>query len=218
MIGIGITNSSVKADAPITLDIAYHKEEQYVSVWFTHGVTDPSYHYVSLVTIEVNETLVRTETYTSQPTHNVWNYKYYGIVAFVANDSDDNLVNAANSADIRVNATCILGGTISEHAEAGWRHTHWKIGFTALIEPTVVFTLLVAVLLLVVPYLGRKKAGIAVADKKPVMRLLILIGLMLTIELLFIFVIGGPFKPGTLRYVPPADRIPPYFPFPPPWL
>jgi len=199
MIGIGITNSSVKADAPITLDIAYHLDEQYVSVWFTHGVTDPNYHYVSLVTIQVNGTSVRNETYTSQPTHNVWNYKYYGIVA-------------GDRADIRVNATCILGGTISEHAEAGYRYTHWKIGFTALIEPTVVFTLLVSVLLLVVPYLGRKKAGITIADKKPLMRLLILIGLMLTIELLFIFVIGNPFTPGTLRYVPLVDRIPPEFP------
>ncbi|MFX0177996.1 MAG: hypothetical protein ACFE85_17400 [Candidatus Hodarchaeota archaeon] len=195
MIGIAIANSSVKADTPITLDIAYDLDEQYVSVWFTHGVTDPSYHYVSLVTIQVNGILVRTVTYTSQPTHNLFNIIYPGIVA-VEHD------------DIRVNATCIFGGTISEHAEAGWRYTRWKKGFTAALEPTVIFTLLVAVLLLVVPYLGRKKAEIIITKNKPVIRLLILIGILVIIELLFILVIN-PSRPSS--GLPPAF---PSIPFP----
>jgi len=149
MVGITLNTLSVKADAPITMTMTYDydrelggQQNQTLGVWFTHGVSDPYSHYIVSVSIELNGSLVLTEYYTSQPTHNMFEYEY-NVIANM-----DGVIN--------VTATCIRGGSLSESLEVGHPHIIELGSFSTALVPSIAFTILVIALVYFLPYLGKK--------------------------------------------------------------
>ncbi|MFX0135737.1 MAG: hypothetical protein ACFFDN_18990 [Candidatus Hodarchaeota archaeon] len=150
MIGITLNILSVKADAPITMTMTYDydrelggQQNQILSVWITHGVSDPNSHYIETVAIEVNGSLVLTVPYTSQPTHNMFEY-HYNVIANM-----DGVIN--------VTATCIRGGSLSESLDVGHPHIIELGSFSTALVPSIAFTILVIALVYFLPYLGKKR-------------------------------------------------------------
>ena len=78
---------NAKAHAPMHLNLDYDMDNDIFSVSFIHGVTDPDYHYVANVLVYINHSHTPTinETYTSQPSTNIWTYEYN----FVANYNEN---------------------------------------------------------------------------------------------------------------------------------
>ena len=140
----------VRAHSPIAMDMEYNLEEQYLSVKITHGVTDPSYHYINLIEIWVNssnpsdppEAPNYTYPQTEQPTHNINDYIFY--------------FPAGNKANITVTAYCSLGGSLTEHFYVGQPYHNPHGTFSLAIVPTIVSTIIVFGLLLILPMFGQK--------------------------------------------------------------
>jgi len=151
IIGITSTAQNVKAHRPILVDAWYYLEDEYLSVTFTHGVSDTEYHYVEKVEIKVNDVLVLTEYYTSQPATNMFNYEY----DIEANDGDR----------IEVTATCSLGGSKTNPEQyAGVYWLEEKLPISSLIIPTMIcaFIVLLPIILLVI--IKKKERIIDVID------------------------------------------------------
>jgi len=171
MIGIALNTLSVKADAPIEIGLRFDydrdaggPQNQTLSAWFIHGVTDPKSHYIASVAIDINGSLVLTEYYTSQPAHNLVHYEYW--------------VTAEHHDIITVNATCIRGGSISKSLTVGHPHIIPVGSFLFALTPTIGSIVIVFTLLYFVPYLGKKPL-----NRKEIIRglLVVVVGLVITI-------------------------------------
>ncbi|MBY9015147.1 MAG: hypothetical protein KGD68_05575 [Candidatus Lokiarchaeota archaeon] len=140
----------VKAHSPITMDMEYDLNAQELSVKITHGVTDPSYHYVYLMEIWINssdpyhppEAPDYSFDFTEQLAHNLNNY----ILSFPAGDK----------ANITVTAHCSLGGSLTEHFYVGQPYHNPHGTFSLAVIPTIVSTIIVFGLLFILPMLGQK--------------------------------------------------------------
>ena len=138
--GIAFTTFNARAHNPMHLDFKYDRDDadtvdhivdQTIYITVIHGVTDPEYHYVYNITIFVNNTFLKTELFTSQPTTNIFTYKVTGIIA-------------GFHANISVTAWCSLDGSYTKEITVGvWLPEH-KGSFASIIPPTIVSTLLVA--------------------------------------------------------------------------
>ena len=144
-------NLQVRAHSPITMDMEYDLESQTLSVKIIHGVTDPTYHYVSLIEIWVN---------SSNPSHPLEapNYSYP-----FTKQTTDNINHytftfpAGNKANITVTAYCSLGGSLTEHFYVGQPYYNPHGTFSLAVIPTIVSTIIVFGLLLILPLFGQKK-------------------------------------------------------------
>jgi hypothetical protein len=56
ILGVTMSAVNVRAHAPVTIDMEYDVNKQELSVKIIHGVTDPTYHYVSQIDVWVNVT------------------------------------------------------------------------------------------------------------------------------------------------------------------
>lgn len=79
--GISLTTLSVKADNPSGMGLTYHSSTKVVDVRITHNVGDDPNYYIKSVTIKVNASIVKSETYTSQPNSGTFTYQYDNITA-----------------------------------------------------------------------------------------------------------------------------------------
>ena len=148
---INSNNLQVRAHSPITMDMEYNLDTQSLSVKITHGVTDPSYHYINLIEIWVNssnpfnppEAPNYSYPQTEQPTDNINHYIFY--------------FPAGNKANITVTAYCSLGGSLTEHFYVGQPYYNPHGTFSQAIIPTIVSTIIVFGLLLILPLFGQKK-------------------------------------------------------------
>lgn len=140
--GIAFTSFNVSAHNPMHLDFDYDMDTDVLMVTFIHGVTDPSYHYVSSVEIKVNHSTVRTEFYTSQPTTNIFTYEFTGIIA-------------EYNATIEVIAVCSIEGSYSGKLHVGIGYWEDKGSFASVTWPTILSTLLVAIIV-ILPGISQK--------------------------------------------------------------
>ncbi|MGB5909915.1 MAG: hypothetical protein WBH31_01840 [Promethearchaeia archaeon] len=98
-----------------------------------------------------------TEYYTSQPTHNLFNYEYS--------------VTANMEAIMNVTATCIRGGSMSKSLIVGHPpHVHLGSFLEALV-PSIAAIVIVFALVYFLPYLG----------KKPLYRKELIVGLLVVV-------------------------------------
>ena len=61
---------------PDYLDLSYNSDTTTLTATFTHPVADRTVHYVESVEIKLNETIIDTLYYTSQPDINEFSYEY----------------------------------------------------------------------------------------------------------------------------------------------
>jgi len=96
---IYITSASiiVKAHNPADVGLEYDSNSELLVVTISHGVSDPSSHYVESVSITVNGSLMLAESYGSQPSSSVFIYMYN--------------ITANDGARIQVTAICNVGGS-----------------------------------------------------------------------------------------------------------
>jgi hypothetical protein len=149
LIGITFTTQNTKAHRPIHLNLSYDQTDDIFTISFIHGVTDPNYHYVASVTINVTDHITLNSTvsiyyYTSQPTTNIFTYEYPGIIA---NDYDR----------IDITAVCSLSGTtVKTIEELGIPRVEHKDTFASTIVPSLVSALLVLTIIML-PRLSKKR-------------------------------------------------------------
>jgi hypothetical protein len=93
----GIILPTVSANAPSNMTVSYNLETQELMVNITHPVVDTLNHYISQVTIEKNNIVTNTTTYTTQPQTDSFTYTY--------------LVNASIGDTLVVTTSCIQGGS-----------------------------------------------------------------------------------------------------------
>ena len=149
LISITSTTQNAEAHAPIHLDLSYNQSDDIFTISFIHGVTDPNYHYIASVRINITDHITHNSTvsnyhYTSQPTTNIFTYEYTGIIA---NDHDR----------IEVTAYCsLLGSTLKVIEELGVSYGEHKDTFASTIVPSLVSALLVITIILL-PRLSKKR-------------------------------------------------------------
>lgn len=148
---VGITSTTInsKAHAPMHLNLSYDEDSNIFTISFIHGVTDPSYHYVKSISINVTNHITHNSTiynyyYTSQPSTNIFTYEYDGIIA---NENDR----------IDVIAECSLHGSAIKTIEklGHPRHEH-KDTFASTIAPSLISIALV-IGIIMLPRFSRKK-------------------------------------------------------------
>lgn len=130
LIGITGTTLNARANKPMFIDLDYNETDDILTATFVHGVTDPNYHYIFMVEIFVNESLVNTSFYNNQPSKNIFTYKYYNVTA----NFDDT---------IKLNATCTLEGWLEVEIFLGIHHSEPKGSFSSVIGPTIVSSVIV---------------------------------------------------------------------------
>jgi hypothetical protein len=140
VMGIAFTTINVKAHNPMHLDFLYDADNDILWVTVIHGVTDPNYHYVKSIEIQVNDTTFTTEFYSSQPTRNIFTYNFSSIVLTV----DD---------DVKAIAICSLHGSYTGHVI--WSYWEDKGSFSSVIGPTLISTLIVAGIV-IIPGISQK--------------------------------------------------------------
>ena len=64
------------AHTPSGVDVSYDEQAGDLGVAITHQVDDTSMHYVKQVTIRQGETVLVSQSYTSQPGKSVFTYRY----------------------------------------------------------------------------------------------------------------------------------------------
>ena len=146
MMGIAFTTINVNAHKATHIDFMYERDPakedyQVLKVTIIHGVTDPSYHFIQSIEIQLDHITNVTVLYTSQPTKNIFTYEYPGIVA------------TYNVTDVTVIATCSLDGIYSAHII--WAYWEDKGSFASVTGPTLISTLLVAIIV-ILPGISQK--------------------------------------------------------------
>ena len=135
VMGIAFSATNVKAHKPMHLDFLYDADNDILKITVIHGVTDPTIHYISSITIQVNHSTILVTPYTSQPTTNIFTYDITGI-------------SAGFNATIDAIASCNIEGSYSKHFNVGWGIGEDKGSFSSIIVPTLMSTILVAIIVM----------------------------------------------------------------------
>jgi hypothetical protein len=106
-ISISLTSFNVRANSPAAISLEYNTTTGVLSVEITHniGSDDPNTHYIESVEIKVNDVIVNTTIYSSQPTSSTFTYQY-NITAEVGDT-------------IQVTAVCNIVGSITRSITVG---------------------------------------------------------------------------------------------------
>lgn len=72
---IGFT-TTVLAHPPLDMELDYNLDISELDVTITHETPAPSVHYINKVEIEVNDLIIISQDYNSQPTNDLFTYKY----------------------------------------------------------------------------------------------------------------------------------------------
>lgn len=125
---VGLTN--VNANNPSNMVLKYNLDTQTLNVTITHSVSNPLTHYIIEVLISLNGLQVLNQSYTSQPTSNIFTYNY--IIAATQGDT------------FEVTAICNQVGSITRSITIG-QQTERIPGFmgTYLIMGIVLVTLII---------------------------------------------------------------------------
>ncbi|TFG20173.1 MAG: hypothetical protein EU530_04060 [Promethearchaeota archaeon] len=132
---------TVTAHSPEDMDIVYDENSSTLTVIITHKVDNRTTHYINGVKICVQESIVKTINYTSQPTEDNFHYQY-------------NIV-AVKGDKIKVAAYCNNGGEIHEDLVVGSVQSSLNIpGFAKLY---LIFILSVALFVIVTARMIKKR-------------------------------------------------------------
>jgi len=91
--------------SPSDLHLSYNTDTTTLTATFKHSVFDASTHYVDSVEIKLNEVIVETLYYTSQPTTNEFAYEYN--------------ISASEGDEFLVTGFCNQGGNIIQYLTIG---------------------------------------------------------------------------------------------------
>jgi len=91
--------TTAMAHPPQDMVLDYELDITTLSVTITHETPAPTVHYVNQVDIELNDELIISEEYTSQPTNDVFTYEY--------------LVSAEIGDELKVTSYCNIQGSIT---------------------------------------------------------------------------------------------------------
>ena len=97
LIAISGTWTEASAHGPSSVNLTFDVEIQILTVSISHSVSDPATHYISSVEIYINTILNQSNSYTSQPTSNQFDYEYN--------------LNVTDGDVIDVKAICSLSGS-----------------------------------------------------------------------------------------------------------
>ncbi|MFW9894993.1 MAG: hypothetical protein ACFFD7_04235 [Candidatus Thorarchaeota archaeon] len=133
--GLSLTTINSYAHSPMHMEIEFDDVENHLYLSIIHGVTDPDYHYIKTITINVTDHLTENSTisiftYTSQPSRNIFSYEYSGIIA------QENDI-------IEVTATCSLEGDYVKKIIIGHGYPEPKGSFSSVVLPTLISTFIV---------------------------------------------------------------------------
>ena len=161
---IGITSTVLNAEAtnPEHFDLKYYEDDDILSIYIVHGVTDPTKHYVNYIEVQVgkldetdphhptliNGTIVVTDTFTSQETYNINHFNY----SVIAEGGD----NSSDGDTIHVIATCNLGGYFEKNLYLFPTPAGHEFAFVTVVPAFIVGTLIASVFA-VLPILLMKK-------------------------------------------------------------
>ena len=96
---------------PDYLDLSYNRDTTTLTATFTHPVADPNIHYINSVEIKLNDIVVDTISYTSQPITDEFSYEY----SLSASEGDELIVTGiCNQGGSIFNYLLIGNTTISE--------------------------------------------------------------------------------------------------------
>jgi len=90
---------------PDYLDLSYNTENTTLTATFTHPVSDPNIHYIDSVEIKLNDEVVDTIPYTSQPIADEFSYEYN--------------VSATEGDEFIVTGICNQGGSVFNYLLIG---------------------------------------------------------------------------------------------------
>jgi hypothetical protein len=93
------------AHPPSEMTLEYDTDAHLLSVTLTHSVSDPSLHFVYLIEISLNDSLILHKEYDSQPTAGTFSYTYP--------------IDAKPGDTFHVFADCNLGGSIEDTIMVG---------------------------------------------------------------------------------------------------
>ena len=74
ILGVTMSFLNVRAHPPINIDIEYDTNTESLSVQYTHGVSDPHYHYISKIEVWVNVTQVWVDHHNHTHYNDLDNY------------------------------------------------------------------------------------------------------------------------------------------------
>ncbi len=95
-----LNTGTVYGHSPSAMNLSYDLAEQELTIGITHQVENPDTHYVDKIEVRVNDELVTTEDYSSQP---------------LATGTSVILEITAEIGDvIKVNASCNQGGSLEQ--------------------------------------------------------------------------------------------------------
>jgi len=101
-----LLSTKAGAHAPSDMSISYDTDAKELTVVITHGVSNPSDHYIDNITIEKNNNFYRGFDYTSQPSSSSFTYTY-------------NNTEGESGDMFSVVARCNRGGQISKSLTVG---------------------------------------------------------------------------------------------------
>ena len=99
IIFLTLASINVRAHPPQGLDLDYDSNTNTLTVSITHAVSDNTTHYIFSVVVSVNESVVLSPTYTSQPDLGFFIYEYS--------------VTTNEGSTIQVTASCSEGGALT---------------------------------------------------------------------------------------------------------
>ena len=91
--------SQVSAHSPSNMNITCKPDSDSILVAITHQVDDPSTHYVNEIILKKNGKTINTSTYGSQPSADIFSYRY--------------LLPLQGGDTVSVTARCNIGGSIT---------------------------------------------------------------------------------------------------------
>lgn len=140
VMGIAFSATNVNAHKPMHIDFNYDADNDILHLTFIHGVTDPTVHFVSSIEILINSSNFVTVPYTSQPTTNIFTYEYPSI-------------DVSPGDNVTAIAICNIDGM--QEMELVWAYWEDKGSFSSVIVPTLISTILVAIIVLL-PAISQK--------------------------------------------------------------
>lgn len=113
----------VQAHPPTNMTGSYDQNTEILTVTIIHPVSDPNKHYIEMVEVRVNDTIVLTEYYTSQPNSNIFTYKY----SIVAGDGAYILIEARCNENGGMGISVIVGAPTGLNIP-GFTEFFWILG------------------------------------------------------------------------------------------
>jgi len=147
IIGIACFSPDTMAHSANTMDLHYYESTTTLSVWVTHGVSDPTYHNTSRLEVRINGTLELNET-------SLISLSSHLELSITVNHYELN-VTAHDHDIINVTAICSLGGVYSKEMIVGEVHELHEAEIATAIPYAILGTIITAGIF-AIPYITNR--------------------------------------------------------------